>query len=173
MTTHQELDVRPLPPSQKHRRIFELWEALPVGGVLKLINDHNPKPLFYEFEAEQTGLFQWRVGETGPEVWTVEIVRVAPSPNAAAAAPGPAPEWAAGEPKHDVDVREDLRRGEEPFAKIMAAVSQVRPGETLRLRAIFEPAPLYAVLGRRGFEHWTHKAAADDWHVWFRLRPGA
>lgn len=67
----------------------------------------------------------------------------------------------------DLDVRSDLRRGEEPFSKIMAARRTVRPGGVLRLRATFEPVPLYAVLGKQGFEHWTEKFADDDWRVWF------
>ena len=72
----------------------------------------------------------------------------------------------------DLDVREQLRRGDEPFERIRAAASG-RPGDgVLRVRALFEPAPLYAVMGSRGFEHWTEKLADDDWRVWF-WRPGA
>jgi uncharacterized protein (DUF2249 family) len=37
----------------------------------------------------------------------------------------------------------------------------------LRLRAIFEPAPLYAVLRRQGFEHYTERLGPEDWRVWF------
>ncbi len=36
----------------------------------------------------------------------------------------------------DIDVREDLRRGEEPLSRIMAAVSGLGPGGVLVLRAI-------------------------------------
>jgi uncharacterized protein (DUF2249 family) len=67
----------------------------------------------------------------------------------------------------DLDVRPDLRRGEEPFSKIMAARREVPSGGVLRLRATFEPVPLYAVLGKQGLEHWTEKFADDDWRVWF------
>ncbi|HEX6560362.1 MAG TPA: DUF2249 domain-containing protein [Longimicrobiales bacterium] len=67
----------------------------------------------------------------------------------------------------DLDVRADLRNGVEPFSRIMEAVGNVQPGGVLRVRAIFEPAPLYAVLGRRGFMHWTERLADDDWRVWF------
>ncbi len=66
----------------------------------------------------------------------------------------------------DLDVREDLRRGNEPFSRIMAAVAALVPGQVLVLRAPFEPAPLYRVLGQRGFAHWTESRAADDWSVW-------
>ena len=66
-----------------------------------------------------------------------------------------------------LDVREDIRRGQEPFARIMAAVKGLAPGEALVLRAPFEPVPLYDALGKRGFAHWTERRAEDDWSVWF------
>lgn len=67
----------------------------------------------------------------------------------------------------EVDVREDLRSGKEPFSRIMAALKDVPEGGVLTLRAIFEPVPLYAVLARQGFTHYTERLAADDWKVWF------
>ena len=73
---------------------------------------------------------------------------------------------------HDLDVRPILRDGGEPFAEIMAAVAALGPQQVLRLRAIFEPAPLYGALGRKGFQHWTERLAEDDWMVWFH-RPAA
>jgi uncharacterized protein (DUF2249 family) len=66
-----------------------------------------------------------------------------------------------------VDVRDDLRRGVEPFARIMKAVKDLAGDEVLVLRAPFEPAPLYGVLGKRGFAHWTESRAADDWWITF------
>lgn len=67
----------------------------------------------------------------------------------------------------ECDVRDDLRNGREPFSRIMAAVNALGDGEMLHLRAIFEPAPLYKVLGARGFQHESERHAADDWSVWF------
>jgi uncharacterized protein (DUF2249 family) len=66
-----------------------------------------------------------------------------------------------------LDVREDIREGREPFARIMAAVDGLLPDGVLVLRAPFEPAPLYRVLARRGFAHWTECLGPDDWVVWF------
>ncbi len=71
-----------------------------------------------------------------------------------------------------LDVREDLRRGQEPLGRIMAAVKGLAPGQVLVVRAPFEPVPLYDVLGRRGLAHWTERQADDDWSVWF-YRPDA
>jgi uncharacterized protein (DUF2249 family) len=66
-----------------------------------------------------------------------------------------------------VDVRDDIRRGVEPFARIMTAVKALAVDEMLVLRAPFEPIPLYHVLGKRGFEHWTECRGAEDWWVTF------
>jgi uncharacterized protein (DUF2249 family) len=71
-----------------------------------------------------------------------------------------------------LDVREDLREGREPFARIMAAVDALSPDGVLVLRAPFEPLPLYSVLARRGFAHWTESGEPGDWRVWF-YREGA
>ena len=82
----------------------------------------------------------------------------------------PRPDLLAGVPdsrRTVVDVREDVRRGEEPFAKIMAAVRALGSDRVLVLRAPFEPIPLYDVLGKRGYAHWTERHASDDWAVWF------
>jgi uncharacterized protein (DUF2249 family) len=66
-----------------------------------------------------------------------------------------------------LDVREDIRQGREPFARIIAKVRALAADQVLVLRAPFEPLPLYDVLGRRGFAHWAERHADDDWSVWF------
>ncbi len=67
-----------------------------------------------------------------------------------------------------VDVREDLRQGREPFSKIMDAVSKLADGQALKLIVPFEPAPLYAVLGRQGFTHEAKPLDSGDWEILFR-----
>lgn len=73
----------------------------------------------------------------------------------------------AGRREVELDLRETLRAGKEPFSRIMAAVGALRDDEVLRLRTIFEPVPLYAVLAKRGLVHETRRHAQDDWSVWF------
>lgn len=72
----------------------------------------------------------------------------------------------------DVDVREDLRSGVEPFARIMSAARTLAPDAVLRIRAIFEPAPLYGVFAKKGLTHFTEQLAADDWRIWFHRAEG-
>jgi uncharacterized protein (DUF2249 family)/hemerythrin-like domain-containing protein len=71
-----ELDLRPLPPFERHVKIFELWDQLKPGQTLRIINDHNPKPLRYQFEAEQKGKFDWHNDQEGPKDWVVRILRL-------------------------------------------------------------------------------------------------
>lgn len=72
-----------------------------------------------------------------------------------------------------LDVREDIRNGREPFSKIMTAVAALKPDEQLRLIAPFEPVPLYAVLGKQGFQHRSQFIAGGDWEILFTRQPGA
>jgi uncharacterized protein (DUF2249 family) len=68
-----ELDVRNEPPARRHELIFETYEALGAGGGFVLVNDHDPKPLEYQFAAERAGQFTWDYLEQGPTVWRVRI----------------------------------------------------------------------------------------------------
>jgi uncharacterized protein (DUF2249 family) len=46
------LDVREIPPAERHPKIHDAFEALDSGETLTIVNDHEPKPLFYEMQAE-------------------------------------------------------------------------------------------------------------------------
>jgi uncharacterized protein (DUF2249 family) len=71
------IDVRRIPPPQRHPLIFQTFERLQAGEAFLLVNDHDPKPLYYTFKAERDGQFAWEYLEQGPEVWRVRIGRVA------------------------------------------------------------------------------------------------
>ena len=70
------LDLRPLQPVERHKQIFERWGKLAPGDTLKIINDHEPKPLYYQFEAEEKGRFEWEYEEQGPVDWIFKIKRI-------------------------------------------------------------------------------------------------
>ncbi|WP_024287545.1 DUF2249 domain-containing protein [Cellulomonas sp. KRMCY2] len=72
-----DLDVRSLAPAQRHERIFAAVAALEPGEAFVLTNDHDPKPLRYQLDAEQPGQIGWEYLAEGPEVWRVQISRVA------------------------------------------------------------------------------------------------
>ena len=71
------LDVRTLPPAQRHALIFRTFEALPAGGAFVLVNDHDPKPLYYQLNFEYRGQLLWEYLEEGPEDWRVRIGKTA------------------------------------------------------------------------------------------------
>lgn len=77
MSQVTDLDVRTEPPVRRHELIFTSFDKLPVGDAFVLINDHDPKPLYYQLEAEQTDKFTWEYLEEGPEAWRVKIGRTA------------------------------------------------------------------------------------------------
>ncbi|MDQ7991016.1 MAG: DUF2249 domain-containing protein [Candidatus Dactylopiibacterium sp.] len=69
------LDVRAIAPRFRHPLIFSIFDNLPPGQALLLTNDHDPRPLFYQFQAESAGQFSWDYLAEGPEVWQVRIGR--------------------------------------------------------------------------------------------------
>lgn len=81
-------------------------------------------------------------------------------------------EWPEAPVAAELDVRPLIARGDEPFGEIMRAARQTPIGQMLRLRAPFEPVPLYDVLGKQGFTASARQLGPDDWDVAF-LRTGA
>ncbi|MDF2487044.1 MAG: hypothetical protein K0R46_3212, partial [Herbinix sp.] len=51
-------------------------EALQPGEIMELINDHDPRPLHYQFIMERPNTFAWEYLEEGPEVWRVAITKI-------------------------------------------------------------------------------------------------
>lgn len=68
-----QLDIRPVQPREKHPTIFKTFDELNAGETFQLINDHDPMPLYYQFQAERPEQFRWEYVEQGPEVWRVNI----------------------------------------------------------------------------------------------------
>lgn len=50
--TDTTLDVRTLPPAERHAKIHDAFDRLESGDTLTIVNDHEPSPLFYEMRAE-------------------------------------------------------------------------------------------------------------------------
>jgi uncharacterized protein (DUF2249 family)/hemerythrin-like domain-containing protein len=71
----RELDARALPPARQHAEIFGTFDAVAPGEAFILLNDHEPKPLLYQFQVERPGAFEWNVLEAAPERFRVEIRR--------------------------------------------------------------------------------------------------
>lgn len=71
------VDVRNIIPRERHPLIFGTFDQLAPGDAFLLVNDHDPKPLYYQFQAERSASFAWEYLESGPEVWKVRIAKTA------------------------------------------------------------------------------------------------
>lgn len=73
----QRIDVRTIPPRERHPFIFASYRALPVGGALELVNDHDPRPLQAQFHVQAPGGFSWQYLLAGPDLWQVRVTKTA------------------------------------------------------------------------------------------------
>lgn len=67
----------------------------------------------------------------------------------------------------ELDVREMLDKGQEPFRLITGTAREVGQGEAFALVTGFEPLPLYDALAKQGFSHWGEPIGEGDWRVLF------
>lgn len=153
--TAHEFDVRPLAGRVKHTLIFQRWIGLAVGDYFILVNDHDPKPLYYQFSAEFRGLFAWEYLQRGPEEFRVKISKTHLLPAATSA-----PDAPCGCGGHRVsvvgDVEEIDARGlmpPEPLVRILARLENLPSGRTLHARTDREPCHLFGEAVSRGFRH--------------------
>lgn len=80
------IDVRTIAPYERHALIFHSFDALQPGQAMQLVNDHDPRPLRYQFEDRSSGQFDWRYLESGPALWRVQINKLATGSTPAAKA---------------------------------------------------------------------------------------
>lgn len=69
-----------------------------------------------------------------------------------------------------LDVRPILASGGEPMSTILDTAATVHKGDVLVLDAPFNPVPLRALLGGKGFEAHTTELAPGHWRLYFRRR---
>jgi hypothetical protein len=62
-----ELDVRALRKPDKHPAVFKAYDALAAGESFVLVNNHDPRHLREEFEAEHPGSYAWDYRIGGPQ----------------------------------------------------------------------------------------------------------
>lgn len=74
----EELDLREIPRPQRHPLIFAKFDALAVGGSLRLLNDHDPVPLNRQFDNIRPGQALWEYIVRGPSLFRIRIRRIAP-----------------------------------------------------------------------------------------------
>lgn len=119
------LNVTLIEPRMKHPTIFDRFDELISGESLVLLNDHNPKPLYYELAAERGEIFTWEYLEQGPELWKVRITK-----NIKSAAS-----------KENILDASLLDPGVK-HATIFSRFDELKPGEFLILHNDHDPMPL-------------------------------
>ncbi len=72
----KQIDVRTIPPRERHPLLFQEFDGLEAGQAFELINDHDPKPLYYQFQVERSGMVEWEYLEQGPETWRIRVGKV-------------------------------------------------------------------------------------------------
>ncbi len=77
MKNEVTLDVRGIMPWDRHPMIFAVLDALPVEGTLVLVNDHEPKPLYYELMHERPdNQYEYKAEQQGPREWVARFHKV-------------------------------------------------------------------------------------------------
>src|SRR6476620_7600001 len=135
------LDVRRIPCRAKQAQIFQRWAELPIGGHFVLINDHDPVPLYYQFEALFRGAFKWEYLVDGPTEFHVKITRLAASPFATPPAPPRQPPAPQAPSVDELDLRG--MEPPEPILRILNMLESVAPGATFRARTDRQPIHLF------------------------------
>lgn len=71
-----EFDLRPFPPAERHEMFYKAFADITPGEAFEFINDHDPRPLYYQMEAESKDPFKWEYLEKGPEEWKVRVIKI-------------------------------------------------------------------------------------------------
>ena len=175
------LDLRPLSDDIRFPKVFEAFDRLKLGESVELLNDHDPRPLYYRMLRERAGQFRWHPLLEGPDRWEISLERTKdgtgerdgfPSiPSSAAVLEKPA--WI-GElnPGDEVflDVRPLIQKGLEPYPFILKTAGELRGRQYLRLVNFHEPVFLYSVMGEMGFDHYALRQGGA-WNIYFRRKP--
>lgn len=156
-------DVRQIPCRIKHAQIFQRWSDLKVDDHFVLVNDHDPKPLYYQFAAQFPRAFFWEYLAAGPEEFQVKITKLA----ACVVSERPVPSCGERPPVSNVGYVQALdARGlepPEPLIRILTALESLPAGVRLQARTDREPCHLFGEAEQRGFRHHSTPQADGSW----------
>lgn len=77
MSRIASIDLRRLPPHERHMRVIASFDAMPADLTLELLSTNEPVLLQRDLQAQSLNLFTWTVVESGPEVCRVHITKLA------------------------------------------------------------------------------------------------
>jgi len=146
ITTTEELDVRPLIPIKRHEKLLKLFKDLPAGESFVFINDHDPKPLYYEFRSIFGDVVGWEYLQRDPEEWKVRVTRTAESQ---------------ADKDNDVSTLIDLRKADKKDWKytIFHRYGMMLPGDLMEIRASEKPEEIHQIFQKKfeGDHTWEYK----------------
>lgn len=158
-------DVREIPCRLKHAQIFERWSNLAVGQHFVLINDHDPIPLWYQFNSQFPDAFEWDYLLRGPEEFRVKIrkIRAVTTPESMPRGALP-PGIGVCRPKRDV-IEVDARGLEppEPLMRILSGLETLPSGRSLQAITDRQPCHLFGEAQARGFRHDCTEQPDGSW----------
>ena len=70
------LDSRTLPTTNRNVLILEAFDRLPVGGILELNEESDPRALRNEILQQRAGRFSWDARNFGSGRWTIRLERI-------------------------------------------------------------------------------------------------
>ena len=73
----KQVDVRTIHPRERHPLLFRTFDELSPGDAFELVNDHDPRPLYYQLQAERGRQLDWSYLEQGPDRWRVKVGKAA------------------------------------------------------------------------------------------------
>lgn len=133
------LNVTLIEPRLKHATIFKRFDELKPGESLVLINDHDPRPVYYQLQDRVGDTFSWEYLQQGPDLFKIRIT------------------------KNEIELKTTPVVSEEnilnvtliePKLKhptIFVRFDALQPGESLTIHNDHDPKPLYyQLLGERG-----------------------
>ncbi len=75
MSVKLKIHAPDIEPKHRHPYIFDAFDNLEAGESFELSNDHDPRPLHYQFMMERENQFTWEYIEEGPDQWKVIIAK--------------------------------------------------------------------------------------------------
>lgn len=150
-TTTDELDVRTLIPIKRHEKLLKLFKDLPAGDSFVFINDHVPKPLFYEFRSIFGDVVDWEYLQRDPEEWKVQVTRTADSE---------------ADKDSNVSTLIDLRKTNKKDWKytIFHRYGMMLPGDVMEIRTSQEPMEIHTIFQKKfeGDHTWEYKKKEEN-----------
>lgn len=149
------LDVTVLDPRIKHETIFNEFDNLKPGSSLVILNDHNPRPLYFHLLNMHGEIFEWEYLEEGPEWWKVRI-------SLRQSKPQEITEKTEGD-GHILDVTKLEPKRKHPT--IFEHFDNLKEGEYFVIHNDHDPKPLYyQMLGERGnIFSWEYLEQGPKW----------